>query len=538
MSKKEYTAALYLRLSKDDDKQGESSSITTQRKILTEYAKENGFGIYDEYVDDGYTGTNFERPEFKRMIKDIENKKVNLVITKDLSRLGRDYITTGEYTEIYFPSKNVRYIAINDGYDSESQYKDIIPFKNIINEMYARDTSKKIRSSLIAKMRQGNFIGNFAPYGYKKDTNDKNHLVPDYESSEIVRKIFDMAYNGALPSEIAEYLNENKILTPIEYRCKNFTNLDVNNYSKFKKWTSGTITKMLRNRVYIGDMQQGKTKKISFKLKRNIINPKEDWITVRDTHEAIIEKNIFESVQSYSMKRQCRKKDKFNNIFSGIAKCMDCGYSMSTVVTRKKGSKANLSCGKYKVYGAKECTNHFIDYEDLYNLILKIINDAIKLEDADKMELYKNLLKSKNNNHGYYEKIKNLKLNLYRIDKTIEEIYQDKLNKVISENRFEKLLNKYESEGELISKKINSIIEIYNNNLKESKEASYENFCVNLDDYININELDAKILMKLVHHIEIGQGKYEILDGEKIKRQSIKIYLRFKGINRIDKYII
>ena len=189
-----YIAGLYLRLSKDDGA-GESSSISTQRNILLSYAKDNNFRIYDEYVDDGWSGTNFERPEFKRMIKDIESGHINLVLTKDLSRLGRDYITTGQYTEIYFPSKGVRYIAINDGYDSESQYTDIVPFKNVLNEMYARDTSRKIRSAFISKMEQGSYIGNFAPYGYKKDERNKNHLIIDEEAAPIVSKIFKMAAN-------------------------------------------------------------------------------------------------------------------------------------------------------------------------------------------------------------------------------------------------------------------------------------------------------------------------------------------------------
>ena len=184
-----YKAALYMRLSKDDCSCDESSSIITQRKMLRSFAKENAFKVVDEYIDDGWSGTNFDRPNFKRMIQDIEDKKLNLVITKDLSRLGRDYITTGQYTEIYFPSKKVRFIAINDGYDSANKYTDIAPFKNVINEMYARDTSQKIKSSFIAKMKEGNFIGNFPPYGYIKDPSNKNHLLVNPETSDIVKKM-------------------------------------------------------------------------------------------------------------------------------------------------------------------------------------------------------------------------------------------------------------------------------------------------------------------------------------------------------------
>ena len=202
-----YTAALYMRLSKDDDGAAESASIITQRKMLRSYAAEHGYVVFDEYVDDGWSGTNFDRPDFKRMIGDIEAKKVNMVITKDLSRLGRDYITAGQYTEIYFPSKGVRYIAIHDGYDSDSPYSDIAPFKNVINEMYARDTSKKIRSAFATKMRDGAYIAAFAPYGYQKDPADKNHLVVDRQSGQVVKRIFRMAAEGAPPTEIARSLN-------------------------------------------------------------------------------------------------------------------------------------------------------------------------------------------------------------------------------------------------------------------------------------------------------------------------------------------
>ena len=200
-----YIAALYMRLSREDG-ENESASITTQRKMLTAFAKENNFIIYDEYIDDGYTGTNFDRPSFNRMINDIEENKINTVITKDLSRLGRDYITAGQYTEVYFPQKQVRYIAINDGYDSENAVNnDIAPFKNVINEMYARDISKKIRSSFTVKMKEGNYIGNFAPYGYCKDTENKNHFLINEETAPIVKEIFYMASKGHKPADIRNF---------------------------------------------------------------------------------------------------------------------------------------------------------------------------------------------------------------------------------------------------------------------------------------------------------------------------------------------
>ena len=256
-----YKAALYMRLSKDDG-QSESVGISAQRRILKAYSKEHGFEIEDEYIDDGFSGTNFERPEFKRMIKDIEQKRINLVLTKDLSRLGRNYIAAGEYTEIYFPGKGVRYIAVSDGYDSASPNDDIAPFRHVVNEMYARDISRKIRSSLYARMKDGVYIGNFAPYGYEKSPDDKGRLIIDHAVFEAVRAIFSLAANGCTTRSIAEFLNESK------------------------------------TEVYIGNTVQHKTVKPSFKLKTSLINPSGDWIRVEGTHEAIIDRETFIQAQN------------------------------------------------------------------------------------------------------------------------------------------------------------------------------------------------------------------------------------------------
>lgn len=213
-SSKIYRAALYMRLSRDDEGVSESASIATQRSMLRKFTEEHGYCIYDEYIDDGYSGTNFERPSFKRMLDDIETGKINMVITKDLSRLGRDYITTGQYTEIYFPSRKVRYIAVNDGYDSYAPHTDIAPFKNLLNEMYARDISRKIRSAFTAKMQEGAFVGSKAPYGYKRDPADKHHLVADPAAAIVVKKIFRSAADGISPINIARSLSRQGILTP------------------------------------------------------------------------------------------------------------------------------------------------------------------------------------------------------------------------------------------------------------------------------------------------------------------------------------
>lgn len=294
---KNYTAGLYMRLSKDDGN-SESSSIGNQRKLLRTFSYENNFEIYDEYIDDGYSGTNFERPQFQRLLEDIENRKINLVITKDLSRLGRDYITTGQYTEIYFPGKGVRYIAVNDGYDSDSPYSDIAPFKNVVNEMYARDISRKIRSSLLVRMNDGHYIGNFAPYGYEKDAENKSHLCIDYDVCEVLQAIFSLTADGCTPRIVAEFLNEAGILSPIVYRCEKY-GMKLENYKECKNhiWSAASVRKIVKNEVYVGNTVQHKTSKLSFKVKTSLKNSPDEWIRVENTHEAIIDKKTFETAQ-------------------------------------------------------------------------------------------------------------------------------------------------------------------------------------------------------------------------------------------------
>lgn len=539
-----YRAALYMRLSKDDVGAYESSSISTQRKMLRTYAKENHFLIYDEYIDDGWTGTNFERPDFKRMIQDILDKNVNLVITKDLSRLGRDYIMTGQYTEIFFPTNNVRYIAINDGYDSNSPYTDIAPFMNVVNELYARDTSKKIRSAFITKMEEGCFVGNFAPYGYKKSPDNKNKLVIDEDVAPIVRKMFELAASGQNPKAIADFLNNEGIITPAVYRCQKHPYLDISNYTQRKEWTSGSVSKMLKNKVYLGHMAQGKTTKVSFKSKATITNEKDDWYVVENTHEPIISKEIFDIVRRSSQSRTCIKKGKFCNIFSGIAKCKDCGKNMSAVGTKKKGSPANLACGSYKLYGSSECSNHFIDYNILYDIVLKAIHEQIKITKVERDDLIDILKNQREENSdlkiSQKSEYNQLKKREKEIDQLIEKLYEDNLQGLINSERLYKLLAKYEQESNQITKRLEAITK----NLEQQKDDTqgaiqrYEKFNQLVREYIDIQELTPEILFKLIDRIEIGQGYYEKIEGRKVKHQDIHIFFRFIGETKTQQYIV
>ena len=535
-----YTAALYMRLSKDDDGAAESASIITQRKMLRSYAAEHGYAVFGEYVDDGWSGTNFDRPDFKRMIGDIEAKKVNLVITKDLSRLGRDYITAGQYTEIYFPSKGVRYIAINDGYDSDSPYSDIAPFKNVINEMYARDTSKKIRSAFATKMRDGAYIAAFAPYGYQKDPADKNHLVVDARSGEVVKRIFRMAAEGALPIEIARSLNEQRVPSPAVYRCMTHDGLEVNAYSKRQEWTSATITKMLRNVVYLGHIAQGKTTKISFKSHLTLSNPRDEWIVVENTHEALVDQETFDLVRRRTMARTCEKKGRFYNLFSGIAKCADCGRNMSATGTRKKGSPANLTCGGYKLYGAEECSNHFIDYNVLYEIVQASLREQLAISREERAAILEHAQKKQAASAGRQERAKEsngIKKRLRELEAILAKLYEDNGAGRLSDSRMNKLLSKYAQEAETLEQRLAAL-----QNENAAPEPSFQEAREKLNKLLrqitDVTELTPKLLFKLIDHIEIGQGHYERGEHGKVKHQTVKIFYRFQAQPAIKEYTL
>lgn len=553
-----------MRLSKDDEGQLESASITTQKKMLVAYAQEYEYHIFDTYIDDGYSGTNFERPNFKRMIKDIEEKKVNMVITKDLSRLGRDYIMSGQYTEIFFPLHSVRYIAINDGYDSNSPYNDIAPFKNVMNEMYARDISKKIKSAITAKMKDGCYIGNFAPYGYMKDPKDKNHLIIDGEASAIVTEIFGMAEIGYKPKEIADKLNSRNVLTPALYRCMNHPHLNPDYYTKNRVWTSSTISKILHNVVYLGHLAQGKTNKVSIKSYKTISNSKEEWIIVKGTHEAIITQKTYDNVMRqlqirrkkvYNRDEECAYTNhdingNFNslytanhNIFTGIAKCMDCGRNMSLTGTRKKGSIANLVCGRYKLYGSKECTNHFIDYESLTQIVREELKTVTRINDKEKEEitnLIKREMTQRFKKHIYDKKklLQVLKTKSKELDERIQRLYEDNLCGKIINERYLKLYHTYENEQVKVEEEITKlksllVDEDWEQNIDQKIEYYLDahlekDICKRLEKSIAFKELNSEMVHEWIEKIEISQGKYEGVGRDKKKLQQVKIYYRYK----------
>ncbi|MBR0157314.1 MAG: recombinase family protein [Clostridia bacterium] len=537
MNNEPLRAGLYMRLSKDDDGAGESSSISNQRLILREYAQSASIPVADEYIDDGYSGTNFDRPDFKRLISDIDSGKINCVIVKDFSRLGRNSAKTAELIDEYFPLKNVRFLSAIDGFDSaepNKAYSIAAPFLMAANEVYARDISAKIRSAQRAKMIRGDYIASFAPYGYVKSAENKHKLIIDPESAAIVRQIFDLAADGKAPREIARKLNNDGVLTPAEYRCKNRPYLSIEDYSKRREWTSAIVCKMLRNRVYLGELQQGKTTKVSFKSKQSKTNTPDKWIIAKGTHEPIIAEDVFDAVRRRCVSRKSEPNKGFKNIFSGIAVCADCGHNMTTAPSRKKGATYNLCCGAYKAYGSQECTNHFIDYDTLYGVIREDLHRWLNLSEKQKAAIIRKVEKrtrktQEDKNKAALKAVEQKQRRAEELTILIQRTYEDNAFGRLSNTICDSLLSSYDAE----LKKVKAEIEVLQNSIQSELYAveDYRRFFSLMKEVTAPDELTANFLKRLIDRIEIGQGEYvKDESGKRQKRQSIRIYYRFVGL--------
>jgi len=370
---KNCTAALYCRLSRDDGGDAPSNSIVNQRELLQSCARENGIKIYGEYIDDGFSGTSFNRPGFKRMLADIEAGKVNTVLCKDLSRLGRNNAMVAWYTEMFFPDRNVRLIALNDGIDTGQGENEIMAFKSVINEYYARDISKKIRSSIRSAALKGEFGGSHAPYGYVKSPEDKHKLIIDEEAASVVRRMFEMAANGLGVHQIARALSEEKIFIPTMYKYDRLgykSNQFDENYPH--DWRPTTVRRILESRVYAGDIVSHKCGNKSFKNQKLVSYPESEWIIVEDMHEPIVNRDLFDRVQQLIKIRQRRNALGAENIFLGLLKCADCGANLSHQAYQCKDGSigGRFVCSRYrhsrgKEAGVKSCTAHYTPYANI-----------------------------------------------------------------------------------------------------------------------------------------------------------------------------
>lgn len=520
-------AVLYLRLSRDDDNPGESESIQNQRSLLQGYAAQHGFTIVGEYVDDGWSGTRFDRPRFQDMLRDMEQHRFEVVLVKDLSRLGRDYIQTGRYLELVFPEHGVRLIAVGDGIDTARSDTDLAPFRNVINEMYARDTSRKIRGALHTKMQAGKFIGNFAPYGYQKDPRDKNHLIPDERAAATVRQIFAWAAAGRRPAEIARMLNERGEPPPAVYRTLVHPELNPDHYSKRKAWTSVGVSRMLQDVVYLGHIAQGKTDKVSFKSKKTREKRTDEWIIVPDCHEPLVCQQTFDAVQRQRSARRCDRKTMFSNLFSGLVFCLDCGKAMSTVGTRRKGSAANLACGAYKLRGTAACSNHFISYESLYRCVLEAVRQYVCLSEQDCDALFERLqhrLRLDERGREASCERERLTQEQKQVQRLVAQLYEDRAAGKIGDTNFYPLLERYECKTAALQQQMDALLSA---NEDKTLQKQQEHLRAIILRYIHVDELTPFLLFELIERIEVGQGTYEKTEKGKVKRQKVIIHFRF-----------
>ena len=504
-----FNVAIYIRLSREDGDKEESDSVGNQRKLLTEYvAKKDDFILYDVYVDDGYSGTNFNRPSFQRMIADIEDGKVNCVVVKDLSRFGRDYIDTGRYLERYFPELGVRFISVTDSIDSMKQaYDMLLPIKNIFNEQYARDISKKIQATVKSKQKAGEFIGAFTSYGYKKSPVDKNKLVIDDYAADVVRRIFSLYIQGYGKQRIAKLLNAEGILCPAEYKKVNGENYkNCNRLESTTYWSYSTINSILHREMYVGNMVQG-TKHQRMRSKQKKM-PKEEWIIVENTHEPIIDKATWEMAQSLLQKRTRELDLETNkNIFAGFVKCGDCGRAMTKNMWRRAdGSKTySLYCGTYKRNGKQYCTPHTLPMAVLEDIVLGDLKAIV-----DSVDNLKELVQSQSFTASKVKRIADtelskIKAELERVKRLKKSIYEDYREELISKEEFLSYREDYLKKEELYSKQIEALEEKKKDNVTEDVfETPWLKRLLELKD---IETLDRDIVVEMISEIKVYENR-------------------------------
>lgn len=526
---KVYNAALYMRLSRDDTNYGDSVSIESQRMILRKYAEDHHLQIYDEYVDDGWSGTNFDRPDFQRMMQDVNDGKVNCIITKDLSRFGREHVVMDYYLEFVFPEKHVRYIAVSENEDTEQGLSDFVPFKNLFNEWHAKDTSRKIKAVFKVKFAAGEYICAHPPIGYKRHPEIKNKIVVDDETKWIVVKIFELAAQGKGASAISRILYREKVPTPAWINFQRYGTfahvfVDAEEDKKYT-WHITQVKNILKNEIYIGNCVHNKASTVSYKNKKIVAKPKDEWLRVENTHEAIISKELFLQVQDQIASRRRRQKDGTTQIFAGLLKCADCGLSMG--INRHHGF-AYYICDTYR-RGLHKCTQHYTKYDALYVYVLsriqywskqvqkgsdhvlqKLLNDSGKEQLAEKQ---KNLFE-----------LKNAEKRKADVDRMFAKIYEDWATERITEYNFKLLSEKYQGEQLELDKKIHQLREA--EKLVEQDIDNAEKWIALMKEYENPKELTAEMLNTLIEKIVVHEA---IKQENGTKEQEIEIHYRFVG---------
>ena len=536
MTEKTYNVGIYCRLSNDDERDGESVSIENQKLLLQSYVRQMGWNEVDVYIDDGYTGTNFNRPGVQRLIEDAKAKRINLILVKDLSRFGRNYIEIGQYTDYLFPSIGCRFVALNNGVDTESNNgsTDVMCFLNLFNEFYSRDTSKKVKAVKRACAENGKFMGTYPAYGYKRDNEDKHHLVIDEDTAPIVRRIFSMRATGMGFTGIAAQLNEEGIPSPGMLYYQRRGKADPRRVNH--KWAGETVKHLIRNEVYIGNMVQGKTGTVSYKNKKLISKPEDEWIRVEGTHEPIISQEIWDTVQSIDQKRVRKNaaSDGIRSVFTGLVYCAECGFKMrnhTEKFTYKDGSPGRYSsfiCGNYARSGKSACTIHTIYENVLEQIVLEDIREKARFAAHDPEMLAQHILRLKDKEAQSHrtsceQELKAVKTRLDELERLMQSLYEDKYSGTVPQSVFQTLIRKYETER---AKKAAALPE-----LELKLKAHMENrqdagrWTEIIRQYTEITKLDESMLFALVDRIEVGEAQK--VRGVRVR--DVKVYYRYVG---------
>ena len=532
MKQRDITAAVYLRLSRDDGGDAESNSIGNQREILNRYATDHGFIVHREYVDDGWSGTNFERPNFKKMVEDIEAGGIGIVLVKDLSRLGRHNAMIAFYTEIFFPDNDVRLIALGDSIDTGQGDNEIMAFKSVINEYYARDISKKIRAAKRNQALKGNFGGAHAPYGYIKDPNNKHRLIIDDEAAIVVRRMFTLADNGMGVCQIATTLSDDKILCPAMYKLIRYGHRSIpvdENYPY--DWRTTTVRRILDSRVYIGDIVSHKKGNKSFKNQKLISHPESEWITVEGMHEPLVSRDVFDRVCKLIKVKKRENARGITNIFAGAMKCSDCGSNMNyRSDNRKPGSgKGYFFCNSYRHTSSKDlnrktCTAHCTPLIGMQATVLMRLN-AIISANITEDEIVQQLTSEQEPQKAAqkaFDKLKRRNDELKRIIRKIVE--QNALGEIASET-FTELYTGYITEQNELTGKMKAFEAQFAAESRHKENARL--FLEQVQKHTVSDELTREKILDLIDKIVIHEASGMARYGT--RQQKIEIYYRFIG---------
>ena len=515
----DYHAALYIRLSKEDENEGPSESVTNQKSLLDEFVKNNRFSVYDVYIDDGYSGTNFDRPAFQRMIGDIEAGKVNMVITKDLSRLGRDYIMTGHYMERYFPEKRVRYISLLDGIDTgvESTANDITPFRAIMNDMYAKDISRKIKSVKRDKQRKGQFIGGKPVYGYKMHPTEKNKIVVDEEAAVVVRRIFAMALDGISCRKIAAKLNEEGVPTPAAY-----AGLPVPNPGPYTGlWSSERISEMLKNETYIGNMVQGRTVKISYKSRKCLKQDRENWVVVEGTHEPLVDNETFQKVRMLVNSRRHTRSRTYDFLLKGMIFCHECGYPLA-VLNRKNAAGEDVLyfvCRTYQRFTkAGVCTCHSIKEKTVTDAVIAKVQEVCEacLNPRELLPMAQQAVEQAQKENAPENEMQAIQSKIESLAGNLDKMYMDRLSGLLAEADFERIYSKVKLERSLLEEKRQEL------ELRKKSPAPVEDRAKELvRRFVDSACTSRELLVSLIQRIELTEDKQIIIKFRFREREAI-----------------